>query len=466
MIQTLIGAVSLAAALVSTIHLLLRYRNPTAAIAWIFAVWFIPILGALLYLMFAVYEGPRKIRRRLRLSRQLRRSDDRGRHRTGLSTELPRSALDSLAERAGALSMTAGNEVRLHADPEEARSAFLDMVRSARTEVLVETYIFTDDSFSNELAELLVERASEGVRVHVLVDGVGTRLTQGGVMETLSHPGIACARFLPPNPLKARFQINFRNHRKLLVVDGLSAITGGRNCDERYFHERAGGRRDLSVSIAGPAVAALRAIFTEDWLVATEGERLGPLPIPEPVGISHVRVIPHGCDEPRDAYVPILSAAIRSAQTSVLIVTPYFVPGNEMLHDLYMTALSGVHVCLLVPEHSPERLPEFAARYYFEKLLAVGVEIRVRPEPFLHAKAVVVDDRWAMVGSANFDQRSFSLNYELSCEVADPDFAAAVAAYFQPDLEAAEAVELEPFKQRGWNKRALENAANLLAPIL
>lgn len=464
--QTLIGTTSVAASIAATVHLLLRYRSPTAAVAWIFAVWFVPLLGALLYLMFAVYEGPRKTRRRKTLSRELRRSSDRASRSPGRSKDLPRSALDELAERAGALCMAAGNEVHLHATAEEARQDFMDLVRSAQFEVLIETYILTDDTFAEELCDLLTERASAGVRVRFLVDGVGTRLTSGSVIDRLSSSGMACARFLPPNPLKGRFQINFRNHRKLLVVDGKRAITGGRNCDERYFHEGKGGRRDLSVSIAGPAVAALRSVFTEDWLVATETEQLETLPIPEPVGTSHVRVIPHGCDEPTDSFVPILSAAIRGAQSDVLIVTPYFVPGDEILHDLYMTALSGVRVRILLPEHSPERLPEYAARYYFARLLAVGVEIYICPDPFLHAKAIVVDERWAVVGSANFDQRSFSLNYELSCEVADPDFAHEVAEYFVPDLQASDRVDLEEFEKRGWRRRALENAANLLAPIL
>jgi cardiolipin synthase len=280
--------------------------------------------------------------------------------------------------------------------------------------------------------------------------------------------GIPCAQFLAPNYFRARFQINFRNHRKLLIVDGETAITGGRNFSGEYFDDGPSGFRDLSILVRGPAVGALKNVFLEDWIVATEGpdRELSDLAIPPPRGQTDLRVIPHGCDEQCDAFVPIVSAALRSAEKSIVIVTPYFVPGATMLHDLRLAALAGIQVRILIPERSPERWPEVAARRFFEPLLAAGVEIWIRPPPFMHAKAIVVDERWTVVGSANFDQRSFYLNYELSCEIPSPEFARAIGDFFAPDFAVSRRLDPAEFARRGWGHRVVENAAALFAPVL
>ncbi len=464
-------------ALGATFHLLRYYRRPTAAVAWLFAFWALPILGVLGYLMFAVYESPRRVRRRRKLSRELRSSASRA------SAFGPSERGDSLADRdeaewalvartaesVGALPLTLGNAVGLHPDGKTARSELLDGLRSAQREILIETYIWTEDDLTQEVIAILAERTRSGVKVFVLVDGIGSRLTRGEALEQLRDAGIRCESFLAPSIFKGRFQVNFRNHRKLAVIDGTSAFTGGRNFGADYFDDGVDGIRDLSIAVRGPAVAALRRLFFEDWSVATEDAdaiSVTQAAVPEPAGEVPMRVIPHGCDEERDAYLPIVSAAIRSAQKQVVIVTPYLIPGPMMGHDLRMAALTGVDVRILMPERSPERWPEIAARRFFEPLLEAGVGIWIKPLPFVHAKAIVVDGRWSVVGSANFDERSFFLNYELSCEIPDRDFASALLDYFAPDFESSERIDRDVFDKRPGKQRIVENAAALFAPIL
>lgn len=456
-----LGLIHVAAALAGTGHLLLNYRRPTAAVGWLFALWVLPLVGSLLYLLFAVYEGPRTLRSRRRLSRSLRR-----RERPAPQTAASRSARERVASSCGALPMTGGNAVRLHPSAAEARAGYLEAIRSARREILLETYLWTEDAFTRELRDALAERRAAGVDVRVLVDAIGSRATRGRCFEQLDRAGIPNRPYLPPSPLKGRFQINFRNHRKLLVTDGALAITGGRNCGQAYFDDAE--VRDLSVEIRGPAVGALRQVFDEDWTVATEGHdrEIVDCEIPEPCGDTSLRVVPHGCDEERDVFLPLVSSALRSARSSVLVVTPYLVPGATMLHDLRLAALGGAEVRILIPERTPERWPEVAARRFFEPLLAAGVEIWVRAPPFLHAKAIVVDDEVTILGSANFDQRSFFLNYELSCELESGALARAVGAYFEPDFAAARRLDPDAFARRGWKARLTENAAALFTPIL
>jgi cardiolipin synthase A/B len=461
-----LSLLALVGSLGGTVHLLLHYRRPASAVSWLFALWFLPLFGVALYLMFSVYEGPRRVRRRRRLSRHLRERE-RLVQRASDASEFG-DRLASVAERVGALPPIAGNAIDLHADGPAARAACLELLRSAEVEILLETYSWEDDAFTREVVQVLAEKLAAGVDVRVLIDGIGARRFFDRNLRGLIRAGIPFERFLEPNPLKGRFQINFRNHRKILAVDGKRAIVGGRNCVLDYYETGDDSVRDLTVTIVGPAVEALRNLFLEDWIVATESldEEPADLRAPESVGDTVVRVIPHGTDEDRDAFLPLLSAALREAESEILIVTPYFVPGISMTHELEMAALMGIRVRLLVPRRSPERWPDIGARRFFGSLLEAGVEIYRRPLPFIHAKAIIVDDKRSFLGSANFDQRSFHLNYELTCEIPDGRFSKALLEHFAPDLELAERLDPKEFANRPWHTRVAENFVALFEPLL
>ena len=462
---SLLSLLAFTASTVASVHLLLNYRRPATAMSWAFALWVLPLLGASLYAMFAVYQGPRRLRRRRTLSRRLRA---RRRDRAPSVDEEAATTYERVADAVNALPLVDGNAVELHADGPEARRAYLDLLASAEREILLMSFIWEGDAFSDEVACLLGEKRRAGCDVRVVVDAIGSRRWFERNFRNLVREGVPFERFLEPNPLKGRFQINFRNHRKMLVVDGDAAIVGGRNVSDPYYAVGPTSYRDLSVTLRGPVVEPLRSLFLEDWIVASdspddEPEHLDDVP---EAGDVPLRVIPHGVDEPLDAYMPLLSVALQTAREDVTIVTPYFVPGESLLYELRVAALRGVRVRVLMPVRSPERWPEIAARRFFGPLFEVGVEIWRRPDPFLHAKAVLIDDSVAYFGSANFDQRSFYLNYELTCEARHPRVVEQLRAHFEPDFELAERMDPERFAERGWWTRAQENFVALFAPLL
>lgn len=465
---TTISSIAIVLSIGTSLHLMVNYRQPTAAVSWLFAFWTLPYLGAILYLMFAVYDGPRRIRERRSLSQKLRSLSQRqqlAQPGSGVNdAEQENSMADRIFDRIGAIPTTRGNIVDLHPDPSAARRDVLDLLRNAKHEIFLETYIWDRDEFTREVGDILAQKSKEGVDVRVLLDAIGVRNSA----KRLTHLKVPNAQFLSPNPLKGRFQINFRNHRKLLVVDSEIAITGGRNFGARYYDEGESGIRDLSIWVQGPAVGVYRGIFKEDWFVGAEGadHPSEDVKLPPRCGDIDLRVIPHGPDETQEVYVPLLSASIREAKDDVLIVTPYFAPGPAMLHDLRVAALSGVRIRIMVPVRTPERWPDFAARRFFGQALDAGVEVYVKPPPFVHAKAVVIDASTAFVGSANFDQRSFYLNYELTSQVQSADFARQVLDYFKDDLESCTQLDAEEFRRRAWWKRGIENAAALFSPII
>ena len=265
-------------------------------------------------------------------------------------------------------------------------------------------------------------------------------------------------------------QVNFRNHRKILTVDGRIGFTGGRNWADEYFPAHGGEHafRDTSVELRGPVVPAMRRVFLEDWAVATGDE--APLEVPieagEPAGSVLARVQPFGPDEPQGSLIDALGGALRAAHESVFVATPYFVPGPTLQHHLRSAALSGVAVELLLPERCDHRSIDFAARYYLEPLLEAGVRVFRRAPPLLHAKAVIVDGVWSTVGSVNVDARSLNLNYEMNVEVLSADFARDLRAWFDVDFAEANELSLEVFRRRRRRARVAEKAAALFEPLM
>lgn len=465
-----LGSVSVVLAAIGTTHVLLHYRRPATAVAWIFAMWALVLVGSLAYFAFAVYEGPRSIRKRRRLSRTLRKRSNRADAETGYEDSLQALHFRRLADRVCSFPMTADNAVDVLATSDEALEDMLDAIDQATDRVWLQTYILRNDAVTRRLFERLANRADAGVDVRLLIDPIGSVHLPQRVLDRLADRGVACATFLKPSPLKGRLQINFRNHRKILVVDS-RVWTGGRNWGVEYFGENA--FRDLTVRLRGSAVAALARVFLEDWVVATgEGDEasidadLADVVSEECAGDHFVRVVPHGCDEQDDAFVTLIAGAFRAATESILVVTPYFIPGRRMLEELRIASLGGIRVTLLMPAESPERSARWAARRYFPPLLDAGVEVRLLGGSFLHAKAIIVDDRWSTFGSANFDHRSLYLNYELNVEVPGPVFAKTLRDYFASDLESARAVTKEDMKARSIFARVLTNAAALFEPIL
>jgi len=454
----------------ATLHLLLYYRRAPTALAWLFAVWVIPVLGWVAYATLSVYGEPRAIRRRRRRKLGIVGADrplrlEAGEYPEG--TVGPRAA--QVYDRLGGFPLQAANSVEILPDGDAAIAAMLEAIAGAKREVVLLSYIIEPGQVGERLVAAVSERAKAGVEVKLLYDRIGSLKLPSSYETRMRKAGVDAQGCFKPNPFKRRLQLNFRNHRKILAVDGAVGFTGGLNWSDDYTSAPGGGRKifDLHVRVRGPAVAALRRVFLEDWCVVTDTELEQEPPfVPASGGDLPVRVIPHGPDESIERLPAILATAISQARSEVLLVTPYYVPGEALQTRLRLAALSGLKVRLLLPRRSDNPLADYAAERQFAGLLNAGAEIWLATGDFLHAKAMIVDRVWCTLGSSNFDQRSFRCNYELNLEVVDGGFAGRLERHFDSVFARAERVDKGAFGRRPLWRRLLSNAANLMEPVL
>lgn len=281
----------------------------------------------------------------------------------------------------------------------------------------------------------LEQAHQRGVLVRILIDGVG-EITWGALAsKRIRQRGLPVARFIPPTLIPPTLYINLRNHRKILVVDGDTAFTGGMNIGDRHLVGEAAppGRQttDIHFMLRGRVARQIELVFMEDWLFTT-GETLPMLPdLPEDAGSSFCRVISDGPDEQMGKLYMILSGVISSAQHSIRIMTPYFLPPRGILTALQTAIVRGVHVEIILPEKNDVRFVHWATRNMLWELLEYDADIYYQPPPFAHTKLILVDDYYVQVGSANIDSRSLRLNFELNVEIYDQMLAATLKDYFE-----------------------------------
>ena len=374
----------------------------------------------------------------------------------------------TLSDRMGLRVPTVGNAVRLLV-ANQAYDALEEAIRGARSHVHLLYYIFNSDRTGARFRDLLLRKAREGVSVRVLVDGVGSFGTSN-FMIPLTQAGGKFAEFLPVGNFSRRWHPNLRNHRKIAVVDGRVGFTGGVNIGDEYTgrKKRVGRWRDSHIQITGPAVNHLQEVFAEDWYFATGRDLISErfYPDQQPQGDQTVQIIASGPDTETQPLQRIFFTAITSARDRVFLTTPYFVPDQAMLVALETAALRGVDVRLLLPHRSDMPLVLHAGRSYYNELLESGVKIHEYMHGILHAKTMVVDDRWATVGSANMDVRSFKLNFEVNAVIYGAVFATELARVFLHDLTLARQVTLEDLARKTLGSRMAEGFARVLSPVL
>jgi cardiolipin synthase len=290
------------------------------------------------------------------------------------------------------------------------------------------------------------------------------------MQRALRAAGGKCSVFLPINPLRRRIQINMRNHRKLLIVDGQIGFTGGLNIGDEYLGQvqRFGYWRDTHLRLQGPAVAGLQRVFIEDWDFAAGEELKGAAYYPKPAagGPHVVQVIHSGPDQEVRSIRDVYFAAVLRARRRLWIATPYFVPDAGLRDALALAAYSGVDVRLLGQYHPDKWIPLFASRYYWDEALQAGVKVYQYTKGMMHAKVILVDGEWASVGSANFDNRSLYLNFEANCLLYSPDLIASLEHTYLEDLRHAIRLKPQAYADRPLAGRIVENTCRLLSPVL
>ncbi len=453
-------------------RVVIQRRESAATLAWVLFILLVPIVGALLYAVLGVQRLRRRRTRRRRARQRLDASA--AAFRSGMAPfrlgSLDSVALEGMARRycVDLEATTVGNEVAIFHDGEQAFQALCEAVKRAQHYVHLEYYIFQDDSTGRALLALLTERARAGVRVRLLVDAVGAWRLRRSTVAPLQEAGGKFAEFLPVAIFRRPFSVNLRNHRKIVVVDGQVAFTGGMNIGDEYRSRdpEIGHWRDTHARVGGPAALRLQEIFAEDWHFATGEDCLAERGIAhaEPRGGVVVEVLESGPDRTAETIYQRIFVAITRSEKRVWLTTPYFIPDRAILVALVTAAQRGVDVRLLLPGWSDHKFVLYAGRAFYRELLPAGVRIFEYGPGMLHAKTMVVDDAWVTIGSANMDRRSFHLNWEANLILLDPGIASAMASRFERDLARARPIEA-PYRP-SLPRRFGESACFLLAPLL
>ncbi len=428
-------------------HAILTARTAQGAIAWSVTLVSVPFVAVPAYLVFGrgKFEGMVEAYE----SRQDEIDVVVEEFRAGLepwtyvAPERPGSyrALKTLS----GFGLISGNSVELLVDGEATFDSILDGISRAERYILLQFYMIHDDDIGRRVQEALIERAKAGVSVYVLYDEVGSQGLPRSYVSKLRDAGIEVSSFRPTQGLRNRFQLNFRNHRKIVVVDGKAAWVGGHNVGDEYlgrdpdFHPW----RDTHVRIDGPAALQLQAVVTADWYWATrELPSLSWEAVPVEDSNTPVMILPSAPSERLETAGLLFTTALHSAKHRIWISAPYFVPDEAVMKALELAALRGVDV-RVITTGKPDSWPVFlAAFHYISELRDLGIRFYAYTPGFLHEKVMLIDDEFATVGTANFDNRSFRLNFEVTAIVAEPAFAAEMETMFENDFEHA--VEIDP----------------------
>ena len=416
-----------------TIHVLLRKREQASAVGWIGLSWFAPVTGAVAYAVLGVNRVQRRARR---LRPDPRRLDGKLADFTQRTTD---HHLEPLAQGIGRLTGRAvlpGNAVTTYQNGDEAYPPMLEAIGAAQHSVGLSSYIFLDDQWGGRFVGALAAAERRGVAVRVLLDGVGSGWVRSPAYHHLRRRGVTAARFLhSPLPWRMPF-LNLRSHRKVLVVDGLVGFTGGMNISDLNVmaaHPKT-PVQDTHFRLAGPVVCQLAGAFAQDWFFATGEDLSGAAWFPsiDEAGQAAARVVTSGPDEDIEKLEFAMLQAIACARRSIVVMTPYFLPDDRMITALSLASMRGVAVEVVIPERSDHRLVDWANWANVGPLLADGARIWRCPPPFRHSKVMAVDGLWCLIGSCNWDIRSFRLNFELCVEFYDAALTRSLVAFTQP----------------------------------
>lgn len=467
---------SLAATILAALSLgciplvLLRRKDPPTAFAWILVLIFLPFVGVILFWFFGRNRVRRPIRRKASSDLELR---DRVAEMTpSLKEAMIEVHLESqpavqrgvmrLAARMRDFKVLGGNRVEILVGAPDTYAAILQSIATAKHHVHLEYYIVRADAQGALFLQAMAEAAKRGVTVRFLYDAFGSRGLSRARLKALRQAGVHCRPFFPLDPIRRAWRLHLRNHRKIVVVDGEVGFMGGINIAEEFLPWR-----DVSLKLLGPAVAELQTTFLEDWYFATGQDVVEPEQFSEQTFAEGavVQILDSGPDAPTEPIHRLYFAAIASAQTRVYITTPYFVPDRAILVALQTAALRGVEVRLMLPRDSNHRVTFYAGRSFYEELLESGVSIH-EYRGMVHTKTMIIDGRFATVGSANLDVRSFRLNFETIAVLYESESVGRMERIFLEDLGHTDVVDLEEWRTRRLSTRIKEGASRLCSPLL
>lgn len=480
---TLFQIIYIVAVTLVCLRIIYDTQSFSKTLAYLLLVVLVPIFGMIFYLSFGINYRKRKM-----YSKKLIVDDELSQK---LKKELlayfkiafqsAKTSLDDYKKLINMIttdtisSVSANNTVELLFNGEKKFPKVIETLKNAKHHIHIEYYIFEDDTIGNQIVDLLIQKAQEGVEVRFIYDAYGSRAIRGKTLKRLKAAGVQAFPFHRVIFIFLANRLNYRNHRKIIIVDGSEAFIGGINISDRYINSPEVKQmywRDTHLYIKGHAVYVLQHTFMCDWNFCasdTLGPTLDYFPPPNSFNVTNSKVVQIAASGPDSVTPTILYSllqVINLAKKEVLITTPYFIPSESIMDALIIAALGGVKVKLLVPGVSDSRFVNAAARSYYKYLLYAGVEIYVYQKGFVHAKTVAVDRKIAVVGTANMDYRSFDLNFEINAIVYDETVASELSDAFYMDIESADLIDPEEWNKRSKAAKLIEKSARMVSPLL
>jgi cardiolipin synthase len=454
----------------------LENRHPTQTLTWLVVLGSFPLVGFIFYLLFGrSYRKERMYRKKYFLDKQafltVEGDNDPRSEEKAVQFGGHQRRLFQLAQKLGNSPVSFETATKTLTNGEETFTHIIEELQKAKHHIHLEYYIIRNDHIGEQIKNVLIDKAKQGVKVRFLFDAVGSWKLSKKYIAQLRNAGIDTVPFGPVRLPFLNSKFNFRNHRKIIVIDGNVGFVGGLNIGDEYLgrDQHYGFWRDTHLMLKGEAVRTLQLIFLQDWYYMTNYSFLTAEYLsPQPSDKSHggVQLIAGGPDNEWSVIKNIFFAMITSAKKSVWIASPYFIPDEDIFSAIKIAALSGIDVRLLMPNRPDKRIVFHASRSYFPELLEAGVKVYEYQRGFMHSKIVIVDDELASIGTSNMDMRSFHLNFEVNAFLYRTMSTQTLVEEYLNDLEYSKQLDLEEFKKRNFGIRLLESTARLLSPLL
>ena len=450
---------------------LLDNRSPIQSILWIVVLVMLPVIG----LIFYVFLGRNYRRKKIFQTSAQHRIYQKPEYALGMKDLITSDMPKHLQKTARLLFKNSvshpyiDTKVEVLVGGTETFERLFADIEQAKNHIHIEFYIIEDDTVGNELRRLLIRKAQQKVRVRVIYDYLGGFRLSDAYIKSLRNAGVYIQPFLPFNRKFGYNKINYRNHRKLGVIDGKIGYTGGINIANRYIYgNRLGKWRDTSIRLEGAAVHGLQNLFLTDWQFVDNKAVFDEKYFPEPkIFLQNVvQIVPSGPDTDWETILQGIITVFSNARKNIFIHTPYFLPPESLMITIEIAALSGVDVRLMVPYKTDTLLASAASSSYFQRVMEAGARIFLYKQNFLHSKAITVDNEIGIVGTANMDIRSFEQNFEVNAFIYDKTVAQNLYSAFEDDAKFCEEIFLESWKQRKPIKRVKESLARLFSPLL
>ena len=463
--------------LISALSLIfIERKEPTTTWAWLVILIALPGVGLILYLLLGQNLSRQKIFREKKLADKIKRYKLRGTHELSnfsSDSEVNENYEDLILmnyNHSGAI-YTVGNEVKTYINGEDKFKDLFEDIRNAKCFIHIEYYIFRYDELGKALVNELRKKAEDGLEIRLLIDGMGSKAITKNIIKEIESYGIKMAVFFPGILPHINTRINYRNHRKIAVIDGKVGYVGGFNVGNEYVNKGKQFKfwRDTHIRIRGEAVNELNKRFILDWDYAAD-ENMGNMfmyfPTPEKVGDVGIQIVSSGPDHMEEYIKNSYMKIINSAKNYVYIQTPYLVPDSPMLEALKISALSGVDVRIIVPGEPDHFFMEWMLSANIGLLIEYGIKIYRYGNGFIHSKTIVADGQVCSIGTANLDIRSFKLNFEVNCFIYNKEIAEIMENQFEEDMKASNQVEINEFSKRSVLDRLVESVVRLVSPLL